>query len=153
VKGNFVWAADDADRHLDGEVFGIHDAGSGTTALRLPSGDGRAGGDLEMWFWLRPRPLIADLQLTPPVVFGGISATGTVLLARPADRPIRIRVESSHPVAQPNPRVLDVPAGATAASFIVDTQSPGPTRIIVDITVSAPGSTVTRQLLVNGFPV
>jgi hypothetical protein len=52
LKGNFVWAAGDPDVHLDGDVFGMR--GDGRTRLRLPSGDGRRGGDLEAWFRLGP---------------------------------------------------------------------------------------------------
>lgn len=61
VLGNFVWAADDRTRHLDGDLFGTPaQSGAGpVTGVRLPSGDGRRGGDLEMWFWL-------DRQVTEP---------------------------------------------------------------------------------------
>jgi hypothetical protein len=50
LKGNFIWARDDPDLFLDGEAFG--QPGAAITNLRLPSGDGRRGGDFEMWFWL-----------------------------------------------------------------------------------------------------
>lgn len=52
LKGNFIWAAEDPDRFLDGDIFGVEDAGLNRTALRFPSGNGRRGGDFEMWFWL-----------------------------------------------------------------------------------------------------
>jgi Family of unknown function (DUF6519) len=52
LKGNFVWALSDPKLYLDGEVFGFNrDA---MIDARFPSGDGRRGGDLEMWFWLTP---------------------------------------------------------------------------------------------------
>jgi hypothetical protein len=51
VYGNFIWAAGNEDLFLHGEVLG-RPRGDGTTALRLPSGDRRRGGDLEMWFWV-----------------------------------------------------------------------------------------------------
>jgi hypothetical protein len=51
LKGNFIWSRDDTVIFLDGEAFGFP-AGDGTTGVRLPSGDGRRGGDFEMWFWL-----------------------------------------------------------------------------------------------------
>src|SRR5262249_21297306 len=50
LKGNFVWAQSDPNLYLDGEVFGI--SRNKLTEARFPSGDGRRGGDLEMWFWL-----------------------------------------------------------------------------------------------------
>jgi hypothetical protein len=57
LKGNFIWSAEDPERFLDGEAFGIRPANSASTALRLPSGNQRRGGDFETWFWLRrPRP-------------------------------------------------------------------------------------------------
>ncbi len=63
LKGNFIWAANDPDCYLDGNAFDIENPNgepSGSTSssglirtdLRFPSGDGRRGGDFEMWFWL-----------------------------------------------------------------------------------------------------
>lgn len=51
LKGNFIWARDNPELYLDGEVFGIPQ-NNAITGLRLPSGNGRQGGDFEMWFWL-----------------------------------------------------------------------------------------------------
>ncbi|HJP66966.1 MAG TPA: DUF6519 domain-containing protein [Actinomycetota bacterium] len=51
AKGNFIWARDgDALTYLDGEAFGVPD--DDQTRIRFPSGDGRRGGDFEMWFWI-----------------------------------------------------------------------------------------------------
>jgi hypothetical protein len=61
LKGNFIWAEEDPVVYLDGEAFGVADptgagAPHGQLATRLDlsngSGDGRRGGDFEMWFWL-----------------------------------------------------------------------------------------------------
>jgi len=56
LKGNFLWADDDASMFLDGDSFGSPARGGRTEILRddegLMSGDGRRGGDFEMWFWL-----------------------------------------------------------------------------------------------------
>jgi hypothetical protein len=52
VKGNFIWSEKDPNLYLDGEVFGVAASGGAVTATKLPSGDSRRGGDLEMWFWL-----------------------------------------------------------------------------------------------------
>lgn len=51
LKGNFIWADEDHTLYLylDGEAFGVENTNSN---LDLPSGDGRRGGDFEMWFWL-----------------------------------------------------------------------------------------------------
>lgn len=52
IKGNFIWAKDNPDMYLDGDTFGIKD--EDRIELRpQPSGDGRQGGDFEMWFWLK----------------------------------------------------------------------------------------------------
>jgi hypothetical protein len=58
LKGNFIWTADAVQNpekpitYLDGDAFGIPQGD--ILDLRLPSGDGRKGGDFEMWFWLVP---------------------------------------------------------------------------------------------------
>lgn len=50
LKGNFIWGRQEPDLYLDGNAFGV--SARDHTALALPSGDGRRGGDFEMWFWL-----------------------------------------------------------------------------------------------------
>jgi hypothetical protein len=52
VKGNFVWDAEDPERYLDGEAFGVpeEEFPNFPNRLRLPSGDRIRGGDFEMWF-------------------------------------------------------------------------------------------------------
>ncbi|MFQ5856543.1 MAG: DUF6519 domain-containing protein [Anaerolineae bacterium] len=56
LKGNFIWARENPELYLDGEAFGIRRDSSTNTDLHLPSGDGRRGGDFEMWFWLVEKP-------------------------------------------------------------------------------------------------
>ena len=57
LKGNFIYAVEHASVNLDGEVFGVLQGS--TLEVKLPrSGDGRRGGDLEMWFWLAPDDII-----------------------------------------------------------------------------------------------
>lgn len=51
LKGNFIWADGDHPLYLDGEAFG-REEGDTESNLDLPSGNGRRGGDFEMWFWL-----------------------------------------------------------------------------------------------------
>ena len=51
LKGNFIWAEKDPLRYLDGEAFAAP-KGTTPTNLRLPSGNGKRGGDFEMWFTL-----------------------------------------------------------------------------------------------------
>lgn len=56
LNGNFIWGPRGPDMYLDGEVFGV--PARGHTALRLPSGDNRGGGNFEMWFWLGPEEVV-----------------------------------------------------------------------------------------------
>jgi hypothetical protein len=54
LKGNFIWSREEEERgplYLDGDTFG-ETRDSSLTDVRLPSGDGRRGGDFQMWFWL-----------------------------------------------------------------------------------------------------
>jgi hypothetical protein len=54
LKGNFVYGAGKPELNVDGEVFGVMKDGVLDVTLPLPkSGDGRRGGDLEMWFRLK----------------------------------------------------------------------------------------------------
>ena len=53
LKGNFIWRGAEQRplAYLDGDIFGV--PGEHTPIeLQFPSGDGRQGGDFEMWFWL-----------------------------------------------------------------------------------------------------
>ncbi len=59
IKGNFIFARENPELFLDGDVFG-EPSGNDRIDLNLPSGDRRRGGDLEMWFWLTPP------ETTPP---------------------------------------------------------------------------------------
>jgi hypothetical protein len=50
LKGNYIWGPKSPEMYLDGETFGV--PGGDHVDARLPSGNGRRGGDFEMWFWL-----------------------------------------------------------------------------------------------------
>jgi photosystem II stability/assembly factor-like uncharacterized protein len=57
LQGNFVWGLDAQDLYLDGDTFGEPAGTAGATVgIRFPSGDGRRGGDLRMWFRISPTP-------------------------------------------------------------------------------------------------
>lgn len=82
VKGNFIWRRGrEAEPivHLDGDVFG-RPGPDNRVDLRLPSGNGRRGGDFEMWFWLLPPALSIDANATTVITGGTIigTITGTV---------------------------------------------------------------------------
>jgi len=52
LMGRFVYEAGNLAVNVDGEAFGLLE--DGRLHEVLPSGDGRRGGDLELWFHLRP---------------------------------------------------------------------------------------------------
>jgi hypothetical protein len=57
LLGNFIWHSGKPESLLDGDVFGTTAGRTPPrTLLSLPSGDGRRGGDLRMWFWLVDQP-------------------------------------------------------------------------------------------------
>ena len=54
LRGNFIWGPAAPELYLDGDAFGVPSTAG--TAIKLPSGDGRRGGNFETWFWLtRPQ--------------------------------------------------------------------------------------------------
>jgi photosystem II stability/assembly factor-like uncharacterized protein len=53
LKGNFVYAEERPELNVDGEAFGALDGD--LLDVKLPTGDRRRGGDLEMWFRLFAR--------------------------------------------------------------------------------------------------
>src|SRR5262249_28748720 len=87
LKGNVIWGKDDPTMYLDGEAFGAtrtDSDGSTHIGFRLPSGDGKRGGNFEMCFgFVSPIPL-TNLSLTPGVVGSGHPSTGTLPLSGPA---------------------------------------------------------------------
>ena len=56
LLGNFIWEAGKPEVWLDGDVFGMREkpGEASPTIGRWPSGDGRRGGNLHVWFWLTP---------------------------------------------------------------------------------------------------
>ena len=122
LKGNFIWDRDNANRFLDGEAFGVQQPGSNNTSLRLPSGDGRRGGDFEMWFWLA-RPLgISSLVVSPSTVIAGAPSQGTITLSGPAPAGgLVVSLTSSATNRATVPPTVTIPAGATSTTFPIQT--------------------------------
>lgn len=122
LKGNFIWDRDNANRFLDGEAFGVRQPGSNNTSLRLPSGDGRRGGDFEMWFWLA-RPLgLGTLVVNPSTVIAGTPSQGTITLSGPAPAGGQVvSLTSSATNRATVPPTVTIPAGGTTATFPIQT--------------------------------
>ena len=82
LRGNFIWSQSDPQLYLDGDTFGVTQSdasGNPSLGVSLPSGDGRQGGDFQMWFWLTPAPL---LQISPASINFGTQAVGTTSAAQ-----------------------------------------------------------------------
>ncbi len=63
-----VGAEASSDLHLDGEAFvRPRTAGVAGSEVLLPSGDGRRGGDFELWFWLVPLNPLQQTMAGPGV--------------------------------------------------------------------------------------
>ncbi|MGC2695653.1 MAG: hypothetical protein WA738_07665, partial [Candidatus Angelobacter sp.] len=81
--GDFIWSQSDPGVYLDGEAFGFaqqNPAGGNSIGVQLPqSGNGKRGGDFEMWFWLVLPITLSNVQFSPnPVaVTPGAAATAT----------------------------------------------------------------------------
>jgi hypothetical protein len=101
LKGNFIWSATDPNFFLDGDLFGVRQEGTTNISVRLPSGDHRKGGDLEMWFWLVPPPIPTPLIFTfnaaaPAIIrsdgltepIGDLTLTGNGGEPTPAGQPV-----------------------------------------------------------------
>jgi len=58
LKGNFI-CNQEKTLYLDGEMFD-------GTDLKNGSGDGRRGGDFEMWFWLKSTKSTSGETIAPP---------------------------------------------------------------------------------------
>ena len=93
LKGNSIWAQNNPDLYLDGDVIGVpywDTSGVQHTGIQLPSGDGRRGGDFKLWFWLITAPTVT-LSATSlsfgqgffvsPVPVGTTSSPQTVTLS------------------------------------------------------------------------
>ncbi|HEY2990889.1 MAG TPA: DUF6519 domain-containing protein [Candidatus Binatia bacterium] len=145
LKGNFIWDQENPERpalYLDGEAFGFRRAGAANTDIRLPSGNGRRGGDFEMWFWLvreeRRIPIeLVSIALEPDVVPAGRSSRGTVTLsgAAPAGGAV-VRLSSANNAAATVPESITVEEGNTTASFEVRT-NPAAAREPAQVAITA----------------
>lgn len=54
LRGNFIWSLGNPPLYLDGDDFGMANPRLGLTAISLPTGDRKRGGDFTTWFWVVP---------------------------------------------------------------------------------------------------
>ena len=164
LKGNCIWGRDDASLYLDGQAFGVtrKDA-DGTThiGLRLPSGDGKRGGDFELWFWFLLSVRLATLGFAPNPINIGQESSGTITWDGPAPdggavidltsaafnsagAPLRANIGTI-------PRSVTVAQGQTSAQFkVTQTSLPtGTNSAILRVTATYGDSTLTADLTIN----
>jgi hypothetical protein len=128
LKGNFIWTPTTPPLFLDGEVFGF--AQNGVSALNLPSGDRRRGGNFDMWFWLIAQPArLASLSVSQLSIFQGDTTTVTVTLNNPATSGLVATLASSVPAVAAVPASITFTTGATSASFPITGAAQGSTTI------------------------
>lgn len=117
LKGNFIWSSTDTPLYLDGDLFGVAEPGGNVIGVSEPSGDGKRGGDLELWFWL----VQFGVKLAKQEVNVGEVTSGTVELSGPAPRQgatVELAV-SDATVAALTQNSVNVQAGETQAAFEV----------------------------------
>lgn len=94
-----------------------------------------------------PPYALSGLTVSPASQFGGSVAQGTVTLTGPADSNATVSLTSSNPAAASVPATVQVPAGATSASFSITTQ-PVTTDTPVVVTAALGGVTFDSTITV-----
>jgi len=154
LKGNVIWGKNDPTLFLDGEAFGAArtDAdGSTHIGLRLPqSGDGKRGGNFDMWFWFVLPPTLQSLSFAPATVVSGQTSTGTVTLTGAAPVGGAVITLSTNNPSIPTLPTITIPAGQTSGTFSMKATSPtGAVIGAVLVTATYQGGTATATLTIT----
>jgi len=161
LRGNFIWGPDDssARMYLDGDVYGTPRAdanGNVQTGLRIPqSGDGRRGGNFEMWFWLTMPITVISVTFAPATVEAGRPSTGTVTLsgaASPEGAVVPLAASSSSLGSVP--ASITIAGGKTAGTFLVTNtaNSPGSAKDLLQVTATLDQSQAKGSLTIVPRP-
>jgi hypothetical protein len=155
LKGDFIWGRDDPTMFLDGDSFGITRTdpdGSTHIGLRLPkSGDGRRGGDFQMWFRLALPLTVSGLSFNPNVITAGQATTLTVTLSSPALGGADVILTDSNPAVLTLPGSVTVPPNQASVSVPV-TQTllpPGIGAVTIQATGTLQNTSATGSLTIN----
>jgi hypothetical protein len=155
LRGSMIWADQGAERlFLDGRVYGKPGVRADSTPridLTLPSGDGSRSSDFESWLYLQlqiPPPNLIQLKLDTAVVNPGTPVNATVVLDRPAQTAVAVTLASSADPPAHVPANVQVPVGATQATFPITTAAPASTTQVV-ISATALGATQQAPLTVQ----
>jgi hypothetical protein len=175
LKGDFIWAKNDPALYLDGDVFGVTrtDAdGSTHIGLRLPSGDGKRGGNFDMWFRFVLPVTLASLSFSPNTIDSGQSTTGTLTLTGPAPAGgAQITFSSNNPILGNLPPVtiqenqstkqfqtpnVTLPAGVGSVTIQVTatygSSSAPPAPLTVNTPVKVNSLSFTASSVMGGIP-
>jgi hypothetical protein len=151
LKGQFIWALNNPNLYLDGEAFGQRLTSAMNTALQLPSGDGRRGGDFHMWFWIVAAISFAkQILVSPAQVYIGDTATFTVTLSSSAPAGAApATLTSTVPAVAAVPGSIAVPVGSTSFSFKATGATAGVTTVSASFgtTPVPPTTTLTVMAL------
>jgi hypothetical protein len=105
---------------------------------------------------LPPPGSLLDVEINPSPVWYGQSATCSVFIEAPqTPQAVAIALSSSRPSLAPVPPSVTIPAGATEASFAINTSLPPPPLPrfeSVDISATAGGTTRHGSLIVGAPP-
>ena len=94
-----------------------------------------------------PPPVLSDLAVNPTSVVGGNSAVGTVTLSAPQGGVTTVALSTPAPASVATmPSSVTVPAGATSASFTINT-SPVASQFNMNIFADLPGNPGQQALL------
>jgi hypothetical protein len=143
LLGNFIWG--DGERYLDGDTFGTKGSVGVIDLRKLPSGDGRRGGDFRMWFWIKRT--FRFVNVTPRPMSPGRSFNVMIQLVDPAPTgglQLQLAANPSNLVTFSGGGTLVIPAGATQALETGTVTGPQAPR---QMTVSSAADSETIDLL------
>lgn len=132
IKGSFVTREGDPNQFLDGDSF----RAPKNPFVELPSGNGRRGGDFELWFWIRRAPQISFLNIEPQSLASG-QTTGTLNFTSGNTRfPVTVSLQSDKPAIAKVPEIIELPEGKNEVSFRIDVAA-GTTQEVVTISAQS----------------
>jgi hypothetical protein len=144
--------------------FGVtrNDPGGVHIGLNLPSGNGKRGGDFELWFWLTLPVRTTSLGFTPNPVDAGQTSVGLITLNGPAPAGGALITLASVALDASGaqlpgvtlgliPASVTIPAGQTSANFnVTQTVIPGNAMsAVMQVTASYAGNSVQGNLTIN----
>lgn len=155
LEGAAVWSPRTSPRvYLDGRTLGqdgFRADNSPRIDLAFPSGEGRRSSNFDSWLYMQlqlPPATLIHVSIAPALVNAGTAATGTVVLDNPAPGAgVNVTLASSSAAVVVPPSV-QVPAGATTATFNVTTTATSNTLNAI-VTASATDVALTAQFTVQ----